>query len=67
MQTTFRTRLLLLVVILVAIATAVSVTGRDEMQDPLPYEAHRKPVSNPPVDPDRPDLFEEPVIDEQEP
>lgn len=67
MQATSRTRLLLLVAVLAAIAFALSLAMREDEQPPLPYEEHRRPVSNPPVDPNRPDLFEEPVIDEPEP
>lgn len=67
MRTAPRTKLLLLVAVLAAIAFTVSVTVRDEEPVRLPYEEHRTPVSNPPVDPNRPDLFEEPVIDPQDP
>jgi len=52
----------------VAVAVAAAFLWSDETGDDpeirLPYEDLRPPVRNPPPDPDRPDLFEEPVIDE---
>lgn len=67
MRTALRTKILLLVILLAALAyVATTIVGEDE-PPPLPYEEHRTPVSNPPVDPNRPDLFEEPVIDPQDP
>lgn len=38
--------------------------GRDELR--APKIDTRLPVANPPADPNRPDLFEEPVIDKEQ-
>ena len=59
MRTASRIRLPLLILTLAAAAFLVSsfYDGREAVR--LPYEDHRVPVRSPPVEPDRPDLFEE--------
>lgn len=50
--------------VLIALLAGVIAISRNDLNDetqkrePL-YEEHRVPVRNPPVEPDRPDLFEE--------
>jgi len=58
---------LLLVAAFAILASAGSLLLREERQPPLPYEDYRGPAGNPPVDPNRPDLLEEPVIEQREP
>lgn len=36
----------------------------DRVAERVPHAGTRLPVANPPADPNRPDLFEEPAIDE---
>lgn len=50
---------LLLALAIVVLRTDNEGTG----EAPLPYEEHRVPAQNPPVEPDRPDLFEEQAKD----
>ena len=60
MQLTGKTKIVLLAV---AAAAAAYVAGgygeRGEEAVPLPNENYRIPTERPPVEPDRPDLFEE--------
>ena len=67
MRTASRVRLLLLVLTLAAAAFLASSFYGDREEPRLPYENHRVPARNPQVEPDRPDLFEEPgIADEPE-
>lgn len=60
MRTTARKRFLVLAIVLAAGALlAARYFGQSEPVT-LPYEKHRAPARNPPVDPNRPDLYEEP-------
>lgn len=58
-----------LVLAALALAAAAYLASRSPGESdapPLPYEEYRAPVQNPPLEPDRPDLIEEPRIDEQQ-
>lgn len=58
-----QTRLVLILVALAALGFAASnFFGHQGQETAVPD--YRLPVANPPVEPDRPDLLEEPRIDE---
>jgi len=60
MRTATLLKLLLLTLTLAAAAYLISSFSETDEPRQLPYEDFRAPVRNPPVEPDRPDLFEEP-------
>ena len=71
MSATHQFRLVLVLVALAGLGVAAikyfdhldQDPAQDPAQEPVPPD-YRLPVANPPVEPDRPDLLEEPRIDE---
>ena len=67
MSATHQFRLVLVLVAVAALGVAAfkyfDHLAQDPAQEPVPPD-YRLPVANPPVEPDRPDLLEEPRIDE---
>ena len=64
MSATKRFNLLLALVGLIALGFVVFDYDGDSNREEEMQADYRAPVANPPVEPDRPDLFEEPIIDE---
>lgn len=61
MRITVKARVLLLAVAAATAAVmAIGLFDRADKEAPLPNENYRIPTERPPVEPDRPDLFEEP-------
>jgi hypothetical protein len=52
---------------LVAVAILLSRKTDDDIQPAIPDSDRQLPITNPPVDPNRPDLLGEPRIDEPDP
>ncbi len=64
MSSTNRIRLGLVWVAVVVLGFVIFEFVDDLSHEKNPHADYRVPVANPPVDPNRPDLFEEPRIDE---
>ena len=64
MSSTNRIRLGLVWVAIVVLGFVIFEFVDDLSHEKNPHADYRAPVVNPPVDPNRPDLFEEPRIDE---
>jgi len=64
MSTTNRSKLVLALAAIAALGFVVFEYVDDQDHERRLHTDDRIPVANPPVDPNRPDLFEEPRIDE---